>query len=140
MFLGEMIRNYREQNHMTLRDFSARSGISLPYVHQLEQNRNPKTNAEIVPSLATFVKVSNAMGITLDQLLQEVDENQPVGLIPSPRPTGTTVNLAETELLDNFRLLNEEGQEIIMNTLIGLVASGRYIKKSGTDELVEEKA
>ena len=73
MFLGEVIRNYRLENHLTLADFSSRSGLSIPYVSQLEHNRNPKTNEEIVPSWNTFSKVASAMGIDMDDLLQLVD-------------------------------------------------------------------
>ena len=80
MFLGEVIRNYRLENHLTLADFSSRSGLSIPYVSQLEHNRNPKTNEEIVPSWNTFSKVASAMGIDMDDLLQLVDENLPDGL------------------------------------------------------------
>ena len=138
MFLGEMIRNYRIRNQLTLKDFSMRADLSVAYINQLERNRNPKTNAEIVPSFGTFVKVANAMGITLDQLLQEVDENQPIGLSASGAQTESTLSPSESSILTNYRQLNEEGQEKLLEYSKDLVASGRYIK-SDEDELVEEK-
>lgn len=80
MFLGDVIYNYRSSHKLTMREFSALSGLSVPYISQLEKNRNPKTNDQIVPSLDTFVKVAKAMHISLDELLMQVDENQPVGI------------------------------------------------------------
>ena len=137
MFLGEMIHNYRKTNQLTLKDFSLKAGLSVAYINQLERNRNPKTNAEIIPSFGTFVKVANAMGITLDQLLQEVDENQPIGLTSPGSQSDVSLSPSESNLITNYRNLNEEGQEKLMEYSEDLLASGRYIK-SDEDGMVEE--
>lgn len=81
MFLGDVIYRYRmEHGRMSMKEFAKRSNLSVAYINQLENNRNPKTNEPIVPSVETFLKVATAMGISLDELMEEVDENQPVGL------------------------------------------------------------
>lgn len=81
MLLGDVIYRYRmSKDKMTLKEFADCSGLSVAYVNQLENNRNPKTNEPIVPSLETFSKVAAGMGISLNELLSQVDENQPVGL------------------------------------------------------------
>lgn len=97
MLLGDVIYNYRARHKLTLKDFSIISNLSVSYINQLEKNRNPKTNESIVPSLETFSKVANAMGISLDQLLSIVDENQPVGLQQSTVSSGDRVAHSECE-------------------------------------------
>ena len=81
MHLGDVIYNFRmTHNKMSLVEFAKLAKLSTAYINQLERNVNPKTGESIVPSLETFYKVSNAMNISLDELLNMVDENQPVGL------------------------------------------------------------
>lgn len=81
MLLGDVIYDYRMRNgKMSLKDFASRASLSVAYINQLENNRNPKTGEAIIPSLETFAKVARAMYMPLDDLLSVVDENQPVGL------------------------------------------------------------
>lgn len=78
MLLGDVIKEYRSKEKLTLKDFSAMTGLSVAYINQLEKNLNPRTNREIVPSIETFYKVANAIGVSLEELAQRVDQNQPV--------------------------------------------------------------
>ena len=43
MYLGEIIYDYRAKNKLTLKQFSERSDLSVAYLSQLENNKNPKT-------------------------------------------------------------------------------------------------
>ena len=43
-------------------------------------------------------------------------------------PSFSRLTTLEMSLLSNFRQLNDEGQELILKTAVGLVASGQYIK------------
>ena len=61
MFLGDVIKEYRKNNNLTLNDFAKKTGLSVSYISQLENNRNPKTNDAIVPSLGTFSKSAMAL-------------------------------------------------------------------------------
>ena len=80
MFLGELINIYRMQNKITLQEFADKCELSKGYIAMLEKNFNPKTKSRIIPSLSTFSKVSHAMGLSLDELMAKVDEDQPVTL------------------------------------------------------------
>lgn len=80
MFLGEVIKQYRSQNGISQKEFADRSQLSKPYISQLENNCNPKTGEPMVPSAETFLKVSKAMHISLQELLEMVDENTPASL------------------------------------------------------------
>lgn len=135
MFLGDVIKEYRKNNNLTLNDFAKKTGLSVSYISQLENNRNPKTNDAIVPSLGTFSKSAMAMGMSLDELLSLVDKNQPVGLTPD---VSSHLTDGERQIVSSFRQLNEEGRERLLNYADDLVASGRYIK-TGSADMVEEK-
>ncbi len=66
--LGDLIRDYREKNGLSIREFAAMSGISKSYVNQLEKNADPRGNP-IEPSYETFVKVSSVIGTNYKELL-----------------------------------------------------------------------
>ena len=78
MFLGQIIKKYRNEHNLTLQAFANKCGLSKGYIAMLEKNYNSKTKEPIVPSSATFCKVADAMNITLEDLLNQVDENQPI--------------------------------------------------------------
>lgn len=142
MLLGDVIYSYRfSHGKMSMKQFAEKANLSVAYVNQLENNRNPKTNEPIVPSLETFSKVASAMGITLDALLSQVDENQPVGLdgIRSyEQSIDNKICLTDSErlLIEDYRQLNPEGQEKVREYTCDLVSSGRYIK-SHKSKMVE---
>ena len=83
MKLGAFIKQYRQKNKLTLRDFAGRCGASHSYISMLEEGKNSKTGEPITPSLATLVKISGAMNMTLHELVTQVDD-MPVEL---SRPT-----------------------------------------------------
>ena len=90
MYLGEIIKQYRLEHGISQQTFADKCGLSKPYISQLENNYNPKTQEPVAPSSDTFIKVAKAMGISLKDLLEDVDQNQPVALkgigdsIPAP--------------------------------------------------------
>lgn len=43
MTLGEIIKKYRTEHDMSMRDFEALSGISRGYLSMLEKNENPRS-------------------------------------------------------------------------------------------------
>ena len=134
MHLGEIIYNYRARNNLTLKQFSERSNLSVAYISQLENNKNPKTGRPTIPSPSTFLKVAKAMNVDIDQLFREVDQNQPVRVSGS----SSDVFLMDDEitLITYYRELNEEGQTKLCEYAEDLVASKRYIKNN-QDELVD---
>lgn len=81
MHLGEVIKQYRyDHGKMSMQAFADKCGLSKGYIAMLERNKNSKTGEPVVPSVETFAKVAYAMNITLEQLSQMVDENQPISL------------------------------------------------------------
>lgn len=126
MYLGEIIYDYRARNKLTLKQFSERSDLSVAYLSQLENNRNPKTGRPTIPSPETFFKVAKAMSMDVEQLFREVDQNQPVCLSGSSSDSRLTKD--EEVLIGYYRAMNKEGREKLTVYAEDLAASGRYIK------------
>lgn len=85
MFLGEIIKEYREKNKMSMEEFAASAELSKGYISMLEKNKHPNAKNPIAPSLATFNKVARAMKMDVDTLLKAVDANQKVTVSPIPQ-------------------------------------------------------
>lgn len=76
MKLGEIIREYRLRNHMSMGDFAKMSGLSKPYVSMLEADKNSNGGKPIAPSVETLQKVARAMSISLDELLRKLGDEK----------------------------------------------------------------
>lgn len=76
MHIGMFIKKYRDDNKISMAEFAKMSGISKAYVSVLEKNKDPRNGKEIIPSIPVIKKVSNAINISFDELLESLDENQ----------------------------------------------------------------
>ena len=114
MFLGQIINKYRMENGLTLQAFADKCKLSKGYIAMLEKNYNSKTKEPIVPSATTFCKVADAMNISLESLLSEVDENQPIGII-------NIAELANGDLVENHSSSSIAGVRI---PVLGEIVAG----------------
>jgi len=117
MLLGEIVKQYRFANKLSLGEFAIMVGVSKTYISMLEKNYNPSTGKEIIPSAVTVFNCAKAMNISLDELIEQLDPDQlvhfpavPGASMPSPRLTDQ-----EEELLSKFRRLDDENQEEVMD-------------------------
>jgi transcriptional regulator with XRE-family HTH domain len=69
MTLGEIIKEYREKNKMTMQDFANRSGLSKALISMLEKNRRPGSEKPLVPTIETYKKVAKAVGLSIGDLI-----------------------------------------------------------------------
>jgi transcriptional regulator with XRE-family HTH domain len=83
MNIGKIIKKYRTENNLSLREFAIKCGSSHSYIAMLENEKNSKTGEPIIPTLTMLKKISQGLGISLNELLSVCDD------IP--------VSLAETE-------------------------------------------
>jgi len=81
MTIGEIIKNYRDSLGITMDDFSAKSGLSKGYISMLEKNENPRTKLPIMPTTKTLSCVSSAMGISVSELMQRLNETPEISQI-----------------------------------------------------------
>ena len=73
MNIGELIREYRENNDLAQREFAAKAGISNAMISYIERNVNPSTNKPMSLSFETYLKIANAMGMDITELFKTVD-------------------------------------------------------------------
>ena len=113
MKLGEIIREYRLNNKMSMGDFAKVSGISKPYVSMLEANKNSKGGGEISPSVDTITKVAQVVGLDIGEILKKMGDAK-IDLRPSP------FSDEEILLLDGYRTLTPEGKNLIKSMIFQL--------------------
>lgn len=80
MTLGDILKQYREQNDISMEEFSKRSSLSKGYISMLENNINPRSSKPIAPTLPTIQKIANGMNIDIDTLLKTLDSEQEISL------------------------------------------------------------
>ncbi len=73
MTLGDIIKDFRNNNKISMDVFSEKSGISKAYISLLEKNKHPKTGKPIAPSIQVIKQVSDAIGMDFDTLFSKID-------------------------------------------------------------------
>ena len=133
MNLGEIIKNYRATHHLTMEDFAKKTGLSKGYISMLEKNRHPQNNKAIIPSIETFRKVATAMHTSIDDLMRQVDGDQPVDLSVCDKdehaPTAPTPRADERELLRMYERLDGEDKKILIDFVKLLSNKDKYHEK-----------
>lgn len=138
MHLGEVIKEFRQNNDLSMQAFADKCNVSKGYIAMLERNINSKTGEPVVPSIETFIKASRAMNIPLNDLIDMVDENQPVNLVSSKSLDFSTINedspvdsklslsQDETALLDDYQKLNASGRQKAREYITDLTEQKKY--------------
>ena len=92
MQFGEWIKAYRKEQGLSMQNFADLCGFSKVYIGQLEKGINPKTKRPMSPTMQTFTKIATSVGLSVDQLLERLDADQPVSITkaetsaPAARP------------------------------------------------------
>ena len=74
MILGDLIKEYRNKNEMSLRDFAKKCGLSHTYISALEKKYDSRNGKLIAPTLDAVKYISKAMNIPLDNFLKILDD------------------------------------------------------------------
>ena len=101
MILGDLIKDYRLKNDYSMDDFAKKCGLSKAYISILERNINPINQKPVVPSLETIKAVSKAIGMDFNDVINILDGNQPVSLVPESDPL-------DEQLMELLRLATPE--------------------------------
>lgn len=87
MTLGDLIKEYRTNEKLSMDEFAKKSGLSKAYVGLLEKNKHPRTGKPISPSIEIIKKVSDAIEKDFDEVFNKIDGNVKLsGKIPSNNP------------------------------------------------------
>ncbi len=73
MKLGEVIKEFRTRNKLSMQEFADRCGLSKGFISMLEKGQHPQSKRPLVPSLETLSKVATGMGTDLDTFVSVLD-------------------------------------------------------------------
>ena len=125
MKLGELVKNYRAEKGISQRQFATLCKVSNGYISMLEEGTRPQSGAPVVPTITTLKKIAAAMGISLHELINMVDD-MPVTLENNKSPPGqkekTTpaedgLSDAQRALIQFARTVPEEKAELILRVM-----------------------
>ena len=73
MKLSEIVKKYRDEHGLSLRSFASRCGVSHTVIYNVENELN-SVGDPFTPSFETIQKIANAMGITVNDLLRQIED------------------------------------------------------------------
>lgn len=74
MKLGELIREYREKQSLSQRQFADKCDLSNGYISILEKGINPNTGKPVTPTIPQMKKLAAGMNMTVMEMLELVDD------------------------------------------------------------------
>jgi transcriptional regulator with XRE-family HTH domain len=132
--LGEIIYNYRQENHVSMEEFAKLAGLSKPYISMLEKNQNSRTGKPIVPSVLTLKKVARVLNMTFDQIIRALDDGQEIDLTKTPQPVpGVVLDPDEKIILALYKQLDRDDKIEIRGEIKGMLRADKYRDKQKED-------
>ncbi len=151
MTLGDIIRQYREENKISMDNFAQRSSLSKGYISMLENNINPRNNKPIAPTLPTIKKIAVGMNTDVDSLLKILDGKQKISLEDEKSylnigkrtreeksPVQAQITQTEQNLLHKYRLIDDKGKHTV-NTVLEMEYNRCNSADSSKVEMISPK-
>lgn len=88
MKLSELIKQYREENNISQREFGRRCDLSNSLISILEMGKNPQTGKTMTPDFVTYRKLANGMGMSVQMLFEKLDDGAFVSMKELPWENG----------------------------------------------------
>ncbi len=76
MYIGEIIKSYRDNHKLSQRAFAKRTSRSASYINTLEKIYNPKTGKPYSVTTDVAIEIANAMNMSIDDLLRMISPDQ----------------------------------------------------------------
>lgn len=134
MTLGTIIREYRENNSLSMKDFADKCNLSKGYISMLENGVNPRNKKPIAPTIPSLKKVALGLGIDIDTLMRMLDDKQEISLnivdnqIGEAEKNSSSMVLTETEkaIITEYRRADDITQAMVLRALdIDKITDGR---------------
>ena len=107
MRLGEIIKEYREKNRLSIEDFAKKSGISRAYIGMLEKGTDQRTGKRIMPSIAMIKKAAIGMGLGFDELFSMLDEEITL------KDDSAQMDLATVTVINEMKEFTQEQKQLV---------------------------
>jgi len=99
--IGDIVRQFRENNGLSLREFADRAKLSHAYIDKLESGIDPRTQKPVTPTIRTIELLAVAMGLTTERLMEKA------GIIDDKNGGESSQHDEDPELEILFRDLKE---------------------------------
>lgn len=96
MFIGEIIKEYRDTYNLSQIEFASKTSLSHSYINTLEKVFNPKTGKPYSVTTDVAKELANAMKMPIEDLIYKLDETQEI-----------EVNSNESNLNNDTPILND---------------------------------
>lgn len=70
--IGEIIKEFRKANNLSLRELAKMTGLSHTYIDKLEKGYDPRTGKKVEPTMYTIACIAEAMKVPRESLLKEI--------------------------------------------------------------------
>ncbi len=120
MTLGDILKQYRERNNISMDEFAKKSSLSKGYISMLENNTNPRNNKPIAPTLPTISKIAHGMGVDVDTLLKSLDQNQRISMDSNSETKSScdfVLSTLEKNIILEFRKADEITRAMVLRAL-----------------------
>ena len=121
MTIGNLIKQYRSDNNLSMDEFSKRCSLSKGYISMLENNTGPRNNKPIAPTLPSLRKIASGMQIDIDTLLKLIDGEQQISLVQNYSDD-------TDEIVSYFHQLNTTGKEAATEQVRLLTLDEKYTR------------
>ena len=119
MKIGDVIKEFRTTRKITQQEMADMCGVSKSYISLLESGKSSRSDTPINPSIEVVNRMAQVMGISVDDLVDTVDGDQGISLLPSPPITDADIKFA---LFDGDSDITDEQYEEVRRF-------ARYIKE-----------
>ena len=78
MYIGEITKQYRQDNNIDINDFAVATGLSVGEIETLENLFTPGTNTVVPVAMRQIKAIAVAMNLAIPQIIVQLSSNQPV--------------------------------------------------------------
>jgi len=121
--IGRTIRSVRQDRGMTLKDFGNKTGLSGPFLSQLE-------NGRAMPSIVTLHKAADALGTSAQALLAG-DDSEPISVVRSG--DGRTFEFGDGGAVVRFLMRPSHRMEVTLTVAQPGFQQAEYMEHVGDD-------
>lgn len=137
--LGDIIKEYRLDHDLSLREFSKKCGLSHTYIDKLEKGVDPRSQKPVEPTLDALEKISAAIDLSLDELLTllgKINANSKVDINKNEKNVEELLEDTMTQILDqkglmlNGQIVDDDDLVLLRNAIKNGIELAKTMQKS----------
>lgn len=137
--LGDIIKEYRLDHDLSLREFSKKCGLSHTYIDKLEKGVDPRSQKPVEPTLDALEKISAAIDLSLDELLTllgKINANSKVDINRNEKNVEELLEDTMAQILDqkglmlNGQIVDDDDLVLLRNAIKNGIELAKTMQKS----------